>query len=246
MVLASLTLTVGAAVAFGALPPAALGVAVITAGHGALLATALTWAMREILPGVVAVALLGLAAAAAALHPAGAIGYLGPPAWIALLGRRRRLTRLGIGGPVAPAALLAGAAIGAFLGAHLLLSASLTLGHRARIGTLAELAGWIAYDVGANILSGEVFFRGALFNRAQRRWSFATGALLSTAACLLRYLVDPLLPRAVEITTGMFFYVSLLSVANCGLLWWSGSLAPALASSFLFFAAYRTLGGGPH
>src|SRR5438874_9646309 len=35
--------------------------------------------------------------------------------------------------------------------------------------------------------------RGALFNRAQRRWSFATGVLLATAGYVVRYLGDPLL-----------------------------------------------------
>jgi hypothetical protein len=51
----------------------------------------------------------------------------------------------------------------------------------------------------------------------------------------------------VAIGIGMVFYLSLVSVANCWLLRWSGSLVPAFATSLLFFAAYRLLetGGVP-
>src|SRR5439155_1194415 len=95
----------------------------------------------------------------------------------------------------APAGLVvAGAALGALLGAHLFVTASLTLGYSGRVPTLEGLAPWLAYDVGGNVLTTEAFFRGALFDRAQRRWPFPAAAALVTALCLVRYLVDPLLP----------------------------------------------------
>ena len=181
-------------VACGGLPPAALAVLGVAAGHGALLATALAWAGGgRAGAGLVAIALLALAALAAR-HPAGALAYAGPPLWIAW--------------PLA--ALLAG----------------------------------VAYDAGANVLAAECFFRGALFGRAQRRWSFGTAAALSTAASVLRYLVDPLLPKQVELIIGATFYLTLLGLGNCWLLRWSGSLLPGGVAALCFFAAYRLLGSG--
>ena len=92
------------------------------------------------------------------------------------------------------------------------------------------------------MLAGECFFRGALFRRAERRWSFAAASTVATSAYVLRYLVDPLLPKSVELMIGAVFYLALLGAINCWLLSWSGSLVPGLASASIFFAAYRTLG----
>jgi hypothetical protein len=186
-----------------------------------------------------------VAATATRLSPGGALLYLAPALWVALLAARGRLAALGLAARVPARALGAGVAIGAFLGGHLLVSAARTYGVRVREDP-AEVAAWVAYDLGANVLAGECFFRGALFNRIQRRASFAAGVLVSTGAGLVRYLVDPLLPRTAAIVTGTVFYLSLVSVASSWLFWWSGSLVPGFATSLIFFAAYRLLetGGG--
>jgi hypothetical protein len=98
--LAGAVLAGAALVAGGGLPPAALAVLGVAAGHGALLATALAWAERgRAGPGLVAIALLAVAALAAR-HPAGALAYAGPPLWIAWLARRGRLRALGLGAPL--------------------------------------------------------------------------------------------------------------------------------------------------
>lgn len=78
--------------------------------------------------------------------------------------------------------------------------------------------------------------------RVARRWSLTTGLAVSTLACLARYLVDPLLPKTVEVMLGAIFYLALLSLASSGLLWWSGSLLPSLACALVFFSVYRLLG----
>jgi hypothetical protein len=121
-------------------------------------------------------------------------------------------------------------------------SASRTLGVHVRVDHPADTLAAIAYDVGANVLAAECFFRGALFSRAARRWSFPTAATLATAAYVLRYLVDPLLPKSIELVAGAMFYLALLGAINCWLLAWSQSLVPGLISATVFFAAYRTLG----
>ncbi|HEV8642934.1 MAG TPA: hypothetical protein VGV13_17745 [Methylomirabilota bacterium] len=237
--------------ACGWFPAAALRVAAFTAGHGVLLGTALGWAGAASRPAwnpagamLVVVALLALAATATVFDPRGALAYLAIPVWLLALAARGRLIPLGIVRPMPLAAVPIGFAIGAALGGHLLLSAALTLHYSVRQDGLGLYLAAIAYDVGANIPSGEGFFRGALFNRAQRLSSFASGATLSTAAYLARYLIDPLLPGTVEVMIGAVVYLTLLSVANAWLLWWSGSLVPAIASALVFFAAYRMLGVG--
>jgi membrane protease YdiL (CAAX protease family) len=138
-------------------------------------------------------------------------------------------------------AVAAGAVFGLLLGAHLLVNTSLTLGYRVRRGPLIELAGWWAYDLGANVLAAELFFRGALFERIYRRWSFAPAAAVSTAAAIVRYLADPLLPHSLGIAAGATFYMAVLGVGNCWLFARTGSLGPALAAASVFFAAYRLL-----
>src|SRR6059036_1109568 len=158
--------TTWALVELGVLPPHAMHIAGVTAGHGALLATAFAWARVRSGSVVVAVVLLGLAASVAALGGFGALAYLGPPLWVG------RLAGLGLGGPVPLRGVLTGAVAGAFLASHLLVSASRTLGVHVRLDHVSEVLAAVGYDVGANVLAAECFFRGALFNRAQRRWSF--------------------------------------------------------------------------
>src|SRR5207244_1245561 len=85
-------------------------------------------------------------------------------------------------GALPPRSVIAGILVGAGLSSHLLISASRTLGVQVRVDHVPEVLAAIAYDVGANVLAAECFFRGALFNRAQRRWSFATAATVATAA----------------------------------------------------------------
>lgn len=214
------------------------------AAHGSLLACAVAWTVArpartaDILPAGIAVTALA-GAVAAALTPSGAIVYLLAPVW--LWRRRARLRALGLGTAPPPQLMLAGVALGAILGVHLIITASLTLGYRIVRPVAVDLGPWLAYDVGANVLAAECFFRGALFDRAQRRWSFAAAAALCTTACVGRYLVDPLLPRTLEVAAGAAFYVTLLSVGNCWLYWRSGSVMPGVAAGCVFFAVYRLL-----
>jgi membrane protease YdiL (CAAX protease family) len=236
-------------VARGWVPEVAVRVAGVGAGHGALLVTALAWtgedagaAPAERWPrgvAVVVVLVLG-AAAAASLGPLGAVAYLATPMWVWTWDRRRG-GALGIAGPVAPWTVVGGALAGTLLGGHLLVAASRTLGHQARVGALDELWQAVAYDAGANVLSAECFFRGALFQRVHRRWSLRAAVTVSAAACLLRYAIDPHLPKTVEMAVGAAFYLALLSGANCWLLRVSGSLWPGYVSALLFFACYRCL-----
>jgi hypothetical protein len=212
--------------------------------QGALLACAVAWTVArpartaDILPaGIALTALVG--AVAAALTPGGAIAYLLAPLW--LWRRRARLRSLGLHAAPPARLMLAGIALGAVLGVHLIITASLTLGYRIVRPVAVDLGPWLAYDVGANVLAAECFFRGALFDRAQRRWSFATAAALCTTACVGRYLLDPLLPRTLEVAAGAAFYVALLSAGNCWLYWRSGSVMPGLAAGVVFFAVYRLL-----
>ncbi len=214
------------------------------AAQGSLLACTVAWTVArpargaETLPaGIALTALAG--ALAAALTPGGALAYLLAPLW--LWRRRGRLRALGLDAAPTPRLMLAGVTLGAMLGAHLMITASLTLGYRIVRPMAVELGPWLAYDVGANVLAAECFFRGALFDRAQRRWSFAAAAALSTTACAGRYLVDPLLPRTLEVTAGAAFYVTLLSVGNCWLYSRSGSVMPGFAAGCVFFAVYRLL-----
>ena len=57
----------------------------------------------------------------------------------------------------------------------------------------------------------------ALFERIYRRWSFAPAAAVSTAAAIVRYLADPLLPHSLGIAAGATFYMAVLGVGNCWL-----------------------------
>lgn len=227
------------ALARALLPEAWARVVGLAVAHGGLLGTALAWtsARGEPWAPLQAAALLGAAAGAASLAPGGALLYALVPVWLAW---RRPVWLTGFTGRPGPM-LLGGTLFGLLLGAHLLVTASLTLGYRVRTGSWAALAGWWAYDAGANVIASEAFFRAALFDRAWRRWRFGTAVALSTAASVTRYLVDPLLPRSLEITAGAAFYLVLLGAGNCWLLARTGSLGPPLAAGLCFFGAYRLL-----
>jgi len=134
-----------------------------------------------------------------------------------------------------------GLAAGAFLGIHLLISASLTLGYAVRVLGLGQYLAAVAYDVGANALTAEWLFRGALFAGWWQRLEFWPAASLSTALLMGRYLVDPALPQAVEVRAGAVFYVALLGLSACALRAWSGSLVPGYLATVAFFASYRML-----
>ena len=101
----------------------------------------------------------------------------------------------------------------------------------------------LAYDAGANALSAALFFHGALFSWLWRRFDFARATAGATAAILVRYLLDPALPRAVETAAGAVFYLGVLGVASCALRARTGGAAPAYAATLAFFAAYRSLSG---
>ena len=219
--------------------PAARGIGLAVA-HGAMLGTALAWTAadgaRERWAPLQAALVLGAATLVAHLVPGGVVAYFAVPAWVVW-----RRVEWGPGGAEHGRAALAGALFGLLLGLHLLVNASLTLGFHVRPGRPADLLAWGAYDLGANVLAAEAFFRAGLFMRAHRRWPFAVAAALSTAASVTRYLVDPLLLHTPEILAGATFYLALLGVGNCWLLARHGSLAGPLAAGLLFFAAYRLL-----
>ena len=234
-------LAVVEAVALVALPAPAVRIIGLAVAHGALLGTALAWTAvsvpRDRWAPLEAALVLGAAAGCAGLHPLGPLAYLAVPAWVAW----RRRAWLGGRGARSVAAVAGGAVFGLHLGAHLLVNTSLTFGYRVRTGPLAELVDWWAYDLGANVLTAELFFRGALFERAYRRWSFAPAVAVSTAAAVVRYLADPLLPHSLGIAAGATFYMAVLGAGNCWLVARTGSLGPSLAAASFFFGAYRLL-----
>ncbi len=242
----ALLFATAAAAILGGVGPSVITRPVAAAGcHGGLLAAAFAAAWGRSpgwkRPAWLLTALLFLASASTQLAPWGAAAYLLVPAALSALGWRRvELRRIGWR-PARPLALLLGAGVGAFLGAHLLLSASRTFGYSTRLNPLGPLLAAVAYDAGANVLSSELFFRGVIFNFWHRRSGFWTGALISTAACLFRYLLDPALPRSLEVTIGALFYVTLLGLTACLLFAASGSVLPSLLAACVFFGAYRTL-----
>jgi len=242
-VLAAVLAMCAALVHLGWLPPSALRVVTVAVVHGGLLAIAFGWAAttppqwRPLGPSVIIILVLAVAATGTRWDPRAAIFYLASPLWLTFLALSGRLRALGLRWEMPVGGSLLGLAAGLTLGGHMLLAAAVTFGHRVTTDGLVLAA--IAYDAGANVPSSELFFRGALFNRLQRRWSFAAAVTVATAVGLLRYLVDPLLPRAPEIIVGTLVYVTLLGVINAWLLWWSGSLLPGLVASLVFFAAYR-------
>lgn len=182
-----------------------------------------------------------LVTVAARLTPWGAVAFGLMPLLLLIEAHRvPALRALGIGG-CRPRHVVAGLAAGAFLGAHVLITASFTFGHRVHVGSLAAYAGALGYDVGANVLSAEWLFRGAVFSWGWRRFTFWPAALVSTALALLRYLLDPALPHAAEARAGAIFYLGLVGLVACALRAWSGSLLPGYLAGLAFFAAYRAL-----
>ena len=225
--------------ASGVLPPplgAALGVAAL---HGGLIATALVWAGVSRHDAVVAIALLFVARGAAAIHPAGVASYLIVPIWLAAFARRGQLTRIGLAAPWPWAAVVTGAFAGSALGLHLITCASRTLGYTVRLDPVAFVPA-LAYDVGANVLSAELFFRGALLQHLWRRWPFAGALSVTALAAALRYTLDPFV-AATELRVGAAVYMTLLAVLNGALYRWSSSLLPGLAAASTFFVCYRLL-----
>ena len=225
--------------ALGWLPRRAVDIVGLAVAHGALLGIAVAWTARTArvqtwLPA----ALLVAAGALGALGLPGLLGYALLPLWLVWLARDGRVGWLR---PAPAASILSGALLGAVLGAHMLVGATLTLGHRISVPEVAALLPWLAYDVGANVPAGEGFFRGALFARAHRRWSLGAATAISTSLYVARYLLDPLLPSTLELMAGAAFYLSLLGIANCWFFARTGSAWPGLAASLLFFAAYRLL-----
>src|SRR5262249_10844079 len=136
----------------------AAGVPGVTAAPGAAPPTALAWARVGGAARVVAVSLIGLAAAASHLGVLGSCLYLGPALWVGLLSARGRLTGLGLGTPVSPWPVAAGGLVGVALSAHLLLSASRTLGVHLRADHAPEMLAASTYDLRANVLAAECFF----------------------------------------------------------------------------------------
>jgi hypothetical protein len=172
----------------------------------------------------------------------GALALLGVPLVLVAEARRHpELARLGLGLPASPRQLLVGAAAGLFLGGHMLLAATGTLGYTVAFPGLAAFVPLLAYDIGANALSAEWLFRGALFSHWWRAWGFWGATALSTSLSVARYLADPALPRAPEVGAGAVLYVALLGVAGCGFRAWSGSLLPGYLAALVFFACYRSL-----
>jgi CAAX prenyl protease-like protein len=218
----------------GTLPPWTAAVAAMVAGHGTLFVTALAWrdAGRPrpwwAAPAII-VPLLAAVALAARAHPAGCVASAVVPVW--LWARAPHA-------PVAPRYIAAGAAIGGALGLHVLLTASLTLGYQAFFD-LTRMASWLAYDAGVSVPATEWFFRGALFDRARRRWPMPAATALSVSLGVARYLVDPLLPMTAEMVAGTVFYMGLLGVANCCLFRRTGSVLPGAVGTVVFFTAYR-------
>jgi membrane protease YdiL (CAAX protease family) len=208
-------------------PWRALGL--LTAGVGLALAAVRLGYLREAALGGVALWAMQIALARTALGWAAVDDPACPPRALGLT--------------VAPSrhALLAAVGIGGGLALHLLVTASRTLGYPVVVDHPARVLSALVYDITVNVPCAELFFRGALLTRAQRRWSFGAALLLSTTTCMLRYLVDPALPKIPEVMLGAVFYIGLLGAANGWLVWWSGSLIPPFTASLLFFTAYRTL-----
>ena len=226
--------------------PFAIGHALASgAVHGGLLAlgwllatdAAAGWRRPVVRLGVTLV----VASISSRLHPLGALAFLlAPGVLLREASREPRLRAIGLCG-ARPVHALVGLAVGAFLGAHLLVTASRTLGYRLQEGGLAAYLSALAYDAGANVLGAEWVFRGVVFSALWRRWTFWPAALATTALSLLRYLLDPALPHASEARAGAVFYLGLVGLIGCALRAWSGSLLPGYLAALAFFAAYRML-----
>ena len=151
------------------------------------------------------------------------------------------MRNVGVGLNAGLKSIALGLAAGGFLGAHLLVSASLTLGYGVRVTDPGQYLAFAAYDLGASALTAEWLFRGALFSHWWRRWEFWPAASASTALAVGRYLLDPALPATLEVRVGAVFYMALLGFSSCALRASSGSLLPGYLATGAFFLAYRML-----
>jgi hypothetical protein len=239
----ALVCAIGAIVA-GArlLPPEPSAVIGVAAVHGGLIAVALVWAGVPLHDAVFGIVLLALARELVALHPAGALAYLAAPLWIGVLAVRGRLGRLALGSPWPWGAVVVGALTGATLALHLFVCASRTLGYTIRFDPPVFWTA-LAYDVGANVVSAELFFRGALLHHCWRRWPFPLAVAVTSVAAAARYCLDPF-AAATELRVGAAVYMTMLALLNGTLCRWSGSLLPGLTAATIFFACYRLLGTG--
>ena len=226
--------------AFHVVPRELSAIVGVAAIHGGLLIAALTWAGVGLAESSIVIVLLGLARTLVTLHPLGALAFLAIPIWLARLAIADRLTRLGLGRPWPWGAAALGALVGSALALHLVTTASRTLGYGLHLHPTAFVQAF-GYDIGANVLSAELFFRGALLQHAWRRWSFTAAVTLATTASTVRYCVDPFVANA-ELRLGAAVYMALLGVINAVLARWSGSVLPGMVAAVVFFACYRLLG----
>ena len=232
----------GSVAALGILPHPVSAVVGVATMHGGLLAIALTWGGLTPTGASVVIALLLLARTLVAVHPVGGLAYLVVPLWIALLARAGQLSRLGLGRPWPWGVVALGALAGSTLALHLFTCASRTLGYGVRFDASAFVPAF-SYDLGANILSAELFFRGVVLTQLWRRWSFGLALTVASGATAIRYCVDPFVATP-ELRVGAAVYMALLAVLNGALYRWSGSLLPGLAAATVFFACYRLLAAG--
>ena len=234
----------GLEVASGALREFGQGMA-RGAVHGAFLVAGWIIAVRRpacLAPVLLSAAALFLASVGSAFSAWGAMLYVLSPVILVSGGLRHDALRgVGLRATASLRSLALGLAAGIFLGVHLLISASLTLGHFVRVSSLSQYLAAVGYDVGANALTAEWLFRAALFSRWWRRWDFWPAAGLSTSLAVARYVADPALPHAVEVRAGAVFYTALLGLTACALRAESGSLLPGYIATVTFFAAYRML-----
>ena len=183
-----------------------------------------------------------LASVASRFTAWGALVYLLPPILVLREGGQDTALRaMGVTLPADRTSIAVGLGAGTFLGVHLLISASQTFGYSIRMASVSHYLAVAAYDIGANALTAEWLFRGALFSRWWRRWEFWPAAAASTALAVGRYLLDPALPPALEVRAGALFYMVLLGVSACALRARTGSLLPGYLATAAFFLTYRML-----
>ena len=223
-----------------------LGIGGIVLLHGGLLAWALLhpfgWSRAWGRLVVTALGVLLLGGLAAEWNQWGGWMWGLLPLWIVILGRRiPDLHRLGLRPPYKFWMLPAGVGVGGFLGLHVLVTGSRMMRYRVAISPVGPWIAALAYDLGVNVVTAELLFRGAFFTAWWRRWGFWPAAILSTALSLLRYLVDPRLPKDWDVLAGASFYLLLLGLAGCALVRLSGSLFPSGLAALVFFACYRAL-----
>jgi hypothetical protein len=224
------------------LPPAPSSVIGVASVHGGLLAVALVWSRVTLAQAVAGIVLLALARTLVVAHPLGALAYVAVPIWIGVLAVRGRLAGLALGPPWPWGGVAVGALGGAALALHLFVCASRTLGYTVRFDAEAFAAA-VAYDLGANVISAELFFRGALLHHCWRRWPFPVALGVVSLATAVRYCLDPFVATT-ELRVGAAVYMTLLALLNGLLCRWSGSLLPGLAAAAIFFACYRLLTSG--